>query len=1157
MTDLRSISLEEKYEAVEGRVLLSGPQALTRLPMIQHLHDQAAGHRTGGFISGYQGSPITTYDLNLIRNRALLDAHNIVFQPAVNEELAATACWGSQQLDNFQHSDTDGVFGLWYGKGPGVDRASDALKHGNHAGTHPLGGVLAVFGDDHAAKSSTVAHNSEPVMASASIPVLYPAGVDEYIDYGLVGWAMSRFTGLWSGFKAVNETIEQTATVDIDVRQSRIVIPEGGVFPPEGVHYNSAYTPARDDILVTRFKLPLVHLFWRANRLDREEMARSGKRRLGIVAAGKSYQDVRQGLMMLGIDDDAAAALGLNIYKLGLIWPVEPEGLRAFADGHEELLVIEEKKPFLEPQIASLLYNEPRRPRLIGKRDEQGRELFPSDAPLDAVLVADVIGKRLQKMGLGSETLSRQMQDLGARLAQQDAEPAPYARTAFYCSGCPHNTSTNLPEGSQGMGGIGCHGMATFTRTDTLGVTQMGGEGATWIGAAPFVDTNHVFQNLGDGTYYHSGLLAIRAAVAAGNNITYKLLYNDATAMTGGQPLAGPMSVGDITRQVDAEGVGEIVVVTDRPDLYGPDSKLAPGVKVYHRDRLDEIQRRLRKVEGVSLLVYEQTCAAEKRRRRKRGQFPDPPKRMFINEAVCEGCGDCSTQSNCASLFPVETKLGRKRTVDQSTCNKDYSCVKGFCPSFVTVHGGSVRKPEAGGISEDLFANLPLPEIRSDENCAVMLAGIGGTGVVTVGAVLAMAAHIEGRYASSYDMTGMAQKGGAVYSHVRIARSKDALAAQKISTGEADLLIACDLVAGTGGDAYQSLRGEETVIVANTEVVPTAANHLNVDTVLNTGILKKRLTRVVGDQAHFIDASHASMRLLGDTIGSNFFLIGMACQLGALPISPQAIEQAIRLNGVAVDLNLAAFRLGRLCQYDRAAFDAQLAEREPPKRQMVQTLSEIRRHRAELLTDYQNADYAERYERLVELATGAETECVPGEDVLAKAVARGFSKLMAYKDEYEVGRLYSRPEFKEALEAQFGGDYKLAVNLAPPLLARRDHTTGLPRKREFGPWIFPAFRILARLKFLRGTRWDIFGYTKERREERRWVNRYEELIARICEKLTSNNHALAVEIASIPDQIRGYGHIKERHWDAAEDRLTSLLSAFEAKVEIVDTEKAA
>ena len=1075
MSSLRKVSLDETYEILKGRTLLSSSQALTRLAMIQHLHDREAGHTTAGFISGYQGSPIAAFDLNLSKTRLLLDRHNIVFRPAVNEELAATACWGTQQLGNFAPSPIQGVHALWYGKGPGLDRATDAIKHGNHSGTHPLGGVLAVVGDDHSAKSSTVAHNSEVAMSGMSMPVIYPAGVDEFIDYGLLGWAMSRYTGLWTGFKGVNETIGQTATVDLDVAHSRIVIPDNGVFPPEGVHYNSNYTPDRDDILVTRFKLPLVHLFARANALDRVVTTPNASRRLGIITAGKSFNDVRQALMLLGIDESSAPSIGINILKLGLIWPIDPQLLRSFAQGHEEVLVIEEKKPFIELQVASILYDTSNRPRLLGKQDDQHDELFPADVALDAVLIANVIGRRLQQMGLIDERLSARMLELAARLSQRDGEPPSSVRTAFFCSGCPHSSSTKLPKGSQAMAGIGCHGMAAFARTDTLGITQMGGEGATWIGAAPFVSTPHVFQNLGDGTYYHSGLLAIRSAVAAGINITYKILYNDGTAMTGGQPIAGPISVGDITRQVVAEGANEVVVVSDRPELFGSKSRLAPGTRVYHRHQLDTVQSRLRDVHGVTVLIYEQTCAAEKRRRRKRQEFPDPPKRMFINEAVCEGCGDCSVQSNCISLFPVETALGRKRVVDQSTCNKDYSCVKGFCPSFVTVHGASVRRPESQAFDDEFFAGIPAAIATTGKSSAIMIAGIGGTGVVTVGSVLAMAAHIQGDYASTYDMVGIAQKGGAVYSHIRIAGSKSAIGAQKISTAEADLLIGCDMVASGSGDAFQSLNSGVTRIVANSAVIPTSDLQKNPDAVLSPEILKRRLTREVGDRALFVDASSTSLALLGDTIGSNFFLVGVAQQGGALPLSTAAIEQAIELNAVAVTLNRTAFRLGRLWVHDQRRIDTLVEKILPAKPVIPETVAAIREHRSALLTAYQDTNYARRYQRLVDRVAQAESDRGPDDNTLTRAVAFYFAKLMTYKDEYEVARLYTDPSFKAALESQFRGEYRLGFNLAPPLFSRRDPVTGHLKKREYGPWVFAAFGLLTKLRFLRGTWLDPFG----------------------------------------------------------------------------------
>jgi indolepyruvate ferredoxin oxidoreductase len=739
-TNDQTIGLDDKYTQRNGRVFISGFQALVLLPLLQRELDQRAGLDTAGFISGYRGSPIGRYDVALWQAQAHLDDHGIIFQPGVNEDLAATAIWGTQQLEMLPDPNVDGVFSIWYGKGPGVDRSGDAMKHGNYAGTHPNGGVLVVYGDDHPGKSSTLAHQSDLALAANSIPSLYPANVQEFVEFGLLGWALSRYAGLWVGFKTVNETIEQTATINIAMDDFEVALPDRSETPPDALYIldGSFPPPLKTETDIVQYRLPLVHRFVRANCIDKTILD-SQNRELGIVTAGKAYHDVMQALRLLGIDRDRAAALGLSVYKVGCVWPLEPEGLKAFAAGQTELLFLEEKRAVLEDQAARILYGEPDRPRIVGKTDENNRDLVSSVAMLEPVGLAFVIADRLRRLGADVDELTVRSDALETQTGGT-LPTSPVARTPFFCSGCPHNISTRVPEGSIASAGIGCHGIAIISRPDTLPCIHMGGEGAHWTGLAHFTDTGHIFQNLGDGTYFHSGLLAIRAAVAAGTNITFKILYNDAVAMTGGQPVDGPISVGRISQQVVHEGVSSCVVVTDDPARYGRDSDLAPGIEVFHRDRLDMVQRRLRETPGCTVLIYDQVCAAENRRRRKRGLAPDPARRIFINTELCEGCGDCSEQSNCVSVLPVETADGQKRRIDQSSCNKDYSCVKGSCPSFVTVYGGALRKPETPDLDKGLFEQLPTPPTAPiDDTYGVMIAGIGGTGVITVGALLGMA----------------------------------------------------------------------------------------------------------------------------------------------------------------------------------------------------------------------------------------------------------------------------------------------------------------------------------------------------------------------------------------------------------------------------------
>jgi len=1141
---LRDVRLTDKYEVSVGTVFLNGVQALVRLPLLQQQRDQTRGLNTAGFITGYRGSPLGAYDAELLRQKKLLDKHNITFQPGVNEDLAATAIHGSQQLISVGGAKYDGVFSIWYAKGPGVDRSGDAFKHGNVAGVNPNGGVLVVYGDDHPGKSSTVAHQSEQALAANLIPSLYPSSVAEFFEFGLFGWALSRYAGTWVGFKTVNETVEQTATVELDLDAIDFVSPEPVMQPAEGVHYRGGpYNPARDEEILVNYRIPLVHQFVRANGIDRVTQD-SRQRRLGIVTAGKSWMDVQRALELLGINSAKADALGIGIYKVGCIWPLEPEGIAGFARGQTELLVVEEKKSFLEQQIATVLFNLPDRPKLVGKVDELGEPLLSQTAVLDPRDIAEAICRRLSALGLDVSDMQAPVDASTPGAGSADTEK----RTPFFCSGCPHSTSTRVPEGSHMLAGIGCHTIAAFVRPDSLLPTQMGGEGANWIGLSPFTETNHVFQNLGDGTYYHSGLLAIRAAVAAGINITYKILYNDAVAMTGGQSHDGPLSVFDVLSQVVAEGVRRCVVVSDQPATYRSDGRVPHGVEVFHRDELDTVQRSLRDTGGCTVLVYEQTCAAEKRRRRKKGRFPDPAKRMFINSAVCEGCGDCSEQSTCVSLQPVNTSLGRKRQIDQSSCNKDYSCVKGFCPSFVTVYDAQPKKPDALDLDETLFDKLPMPERVSlgSGSHGIMIAGVGGTGVITVGAVLGMAAHLDGLGSSVYDMTGLSQKNGAVYSHLQIAAEASALTAQRLGFGDADLMLAFDLVAAAGGDASHALAGGETRVVGNSRVAPTAALQFNPDACVDDGLLTQQLRERVGaNNVALLDATALALALCGDTIACNLLMVGFAAQCGLLPVSIAAVERAVELNGVAVSFNLRAFRLGRLYAHDATAVERLAREdNDSSSEELTLSLQDIKSHRIEHLTAYQDVAYARRYESLIDRVSDADG-AVPGSPgELSMAVAHSYAKLLAYKDEYEVARLYARPEFLRELRQQFSGEMRLGFNLAPPLFSRRDPLTGELQKREYGSWVLPVFRLLAQLKVVRGTPLDLFGYTAERREERQLIADYEKLVEELLANLRSENYSTAVALASLPQKIRGFGHVKERNTREARKEWAQLLEQF-------------
>ncbi|RLA30959.1 MAG: indolepyruvate ferredoxin oxidoreductase, partial [Gammaproteobacteria bacterium] len=911
-TPLQTVDLDHKLTADQGPILLNGTQALLRLLLVQRRRDAAAGLNTAGYVSGYRGSPLGGLDQALWHTRSLLDAAPVHFQPGLNEDLAATAIWGTQQAPQIPGTTVDGVFALWYGKGPGVDRSGDPVRHANRQGTSRLGGVLMAFGDDHGAKSSTVTQQSEPLLAGLGVPVLYPATVQDILDLGLHGWALSRFAGTWVGLKCTNEILETTATADADhAGRVRVLLPDEDSLPGSDRNGRLTFDPVGEEARLVEQRLPAVHAYARANRLDRIEFGQASAQ-LGIVSAGKAAVDLRHALALLGLDEADMERHGIALYQPRLIWPLEPTALTAFASGCDELLVVEEKLPFLEPQVARVLFNLPaeNRPRLLGKQDGSGAPLVPAHGQLDPGLLARLIGSLLLTRDTPPAGVTERLTALTQR-RERSISASPTQRLPYFCAGCPHNRSTKVPEGSLAMSGIGCHTMVLWMDRDTLPPTQMGGEGANWCGIAPFTDTPHVFQNIGDGTYAHSGLLAIRAAAAANTRITYKLLYNDAVAMTGGQPVEGAFSVAEIARQLLAERVLRVVVVSDEPDKYRGNHALPGEVTAHHRDRLDAVQRELREVQGTTVLIYDQTCATEKRRRRKRGRLVDPARTVMINPRVCEGCGDCSVQANCVALVTRETPFGRNRQVDQSVCNKDYSCLRGFCPALVTVEGGTRRRPSATALDPGLFDGLPIPD-RRDDGATILVTGIGGTGVVTVGALLSMAAHLEGQSAQVFDLTGLAQKNGAVFSYLRIGGQGDGRRAVRLGAGEADLLLGCDLVVAASDDALVTYDPERTHAVVNTNMVPTAQLQLDPDVDFHAADLLARIDEATGGRLEAIDAAGHARRLLGDTIGSNLFLVGVALQRGLLPVSLPALEQAIELNGVAVELNLRALNLGRL-----------------------------------------------------------------------------------------------------------------------------------------------------------------------------------------------------------------------------------------------------
>ena len=1142
MTKLRQVSLEDKYLLKSDQIFVTGIQALVRLPMMQSDADRLAGVRTAGYVTGYRGSPLGALDQQLALAKPQLEACDIKFLPAVNEDLAATAVWGTQQAGWRGDGLYDGVFSMWYAKGPGVDRSGDPLRHGNLAGTSAHGGVLILMGDDHVCESSTTAHQSEYSLVNTLIPVLNPAGVQDILDFGLYGWALSRYSGCWIGLKSVHDTVEASASVIAGPGRMSLTVPDDFVMPEGGVNFRWPDTPQAQEARLHQFKLPAVSAFLRRNPIDRQVLGDT-QGQFGIISTGKSYLDVRRALLELGIDEARAKGLGLKLYKVGMPWPLEPEGLKAFASGTRKLLVVEEKRALMEDQIRSILYGMTNPPEVIGKADESGAVLFQAHGRLDAAQIGRAIGERLLQL-TGDETLAGALRRLGDRADDATLKDAAMRRTPYFCAGCPHNTSTQVPDGSRALAGIGCHYMAQWMDRETATFTQMGGEGASWIGEAPFTSTDHVFQNIGDGTYFHSGLLAIRACVGAQVNITYKILHNDAVAMTGGQSVDGPMDVMRISRQVHAEGVSEIAVVTDDPQKYPPDADWAPGVRIYHRDLLARVQREMREVLGTSVIIYDQTCAAEKRRRRRRGLMETPNERLFINEAVCEGCGDCGTQSNCVALVPVETDLGRKRSIDQSACNLDYSCNKGFCPSFVSVFGSEKKKPVPSADSVNLQSNETLASVETgiEQPYSIILTGVGGTGVVTIGAIIGMAAHVARMGCSVLDMAGLAQKGGAVTSHIILTPQPDEMTATHIADGGSDLLLGCDVVSAAAQETRIKLSSQTTSVV-NTHKMMTGDFTRDPDQKFPLDELLEDIRSTSG-KVSTLPATELAKRMFAEPLTANLIMLGYAYQCEALPIPHEAIEKAIELNGRDVDTNLAAFRLGRKTAADTAEASAPLGRsRANPDVSSERLEDELLTRRRDLLHESHGPKVAAQLSDWVSRARHSIDACY--HDVLIPPLIESAFRVLYQKDEYEVARLYTAPEFRKSLSEEFDGRFKLRVHLAPPLLSRMDPESGRPRMRSFGPWVFTVFKVLSALRWARGKWFDPFRFSEEKALQKKFQADFQRTIDTLGEApVTSSNIDDALRLVEWPMQVRGFGPVRAEAFEKAREEMEQRESAF-------------
>lgn len=1161
---LRAYQLSDNLAAQSGQVFLTGTQALVRLLLAQKAQDERQGLKTAGFVSGYRGSPLGMVDQQLWKAKKFLEKAEVNFLPAINEDLAATACLGVQRVALDPKRTVDGVFAMWYGKGPGVDRSGDALKHGNVYGTAKQGGVLVVCGDDHGCVSSSTPHQSDLALQAWSMPLVHPGNVAEYLEFGLYGWALSRFSGAWVGFKAISEVVESGMTVDLDAVPLDFELPVDHK-PPTDLHIRSVDLPSLELESRLAHKIDAVLAFAKINSIDKHIVV-SPRASLGIVTVGKAHYDFMEVLRRLDLDPNALAAAGVRVYKVGLVYPLEPTRIREFAQGLTDMLVIEEKAPVVERQIKELLYHLPdaQRPRVVGKSDEHGAAVLSALGELRPSRIMPTVADWLARLNPALDRRHLVVDFLTPCLLSNSADAV--RRQPYFCSGCPHNTSTKLPEGSRALAGIGCHFMASWMERGTSGLIQMGAEGVDWAAHSRFTTEKHVFQNLGDGTYYHSGYLAIRQAIAAKANITYKILYNDAVAMTGGQPVDGQTSVPQIARQVEAEGVKRLVVVSDEIGKYDGHHGLFPAGTTFHdRSELDAVQRELREIQGVTVLIYDQTCAAEKRRRRKKGEFPDPDKRIFINESVCEGCGDCGQASNCLSVVPVETDFGRKRAIEQSSCNKDFSCVNGFCPSFVSVHGAKLKKRAGAAfgpadLAREIAAIQPPAAWAWTGPFDMLVTGVGGTGVVTVGALVTMAAHLEGKQSSVLDFMGFAQKGGAVLSFVRVAPTQDLLNQVRIDTQQADVLLACDMVVGASADALATVKAGRTVILANTHELPTAAFVRNPDASLQADSLLAKMRHAVGegqDLLASIDAQDIAQRLMGDTMPSNIVMLGACWQRGLVPVSIEALMRAIELNGVAVENNKTAFALGRLAIAAPEALRRLAGEQAGSAVQWFNfdQLDDKDGHpglisrRKAFLTEYQDAACASRYEALVQRVRAAESALGDaGKGLrLTKAVARYYAKLLAIKDEYEVARLYTDGKFEAALKAQFEDWDHLSFHMAPPLIAKPG-ADGRAKKVELGSWTFKALKTLAKFKGLRGGALDLFGKTEERRIERQLIRDYEALVDELLAGLSAEKLDLAIKLARLPEGIRGYGHVKLANVVTVRAQWKDLLDRFHGRV---------
>ena len=1129
--------LIDRYTRQQGRVFLTGTQAIIRIALDQARRDHAAGDNIRGYVSGYRGSPLGGVDIELTPNKTLLEQAGVEFLPAVNEEFAATQMIGTQQVETDPDKTCKAVFGLWYGKGPGIDRASDALKHGNAYGSSPNGGVLVVAGDDHGCVSSSMPHQSDVAFMNFFMPTLNPADVSEYLPFGEWGYALSRFSGMWVGFKAISETVE--SGMSFDLPQDRKFTRPDFSPPGDGLHYRWPDLPGPQIEERMEAKKEAVLAFARANPIDRVEWGHANAK-FGVVTTGKSHLDVLEALRLLGIDRQRAAEIGFDIYKVGMVWPLEHVGALEFARGKSELLVIEEKRGIIESQLKEYFYDSPgQKPlHMVGKRDQNGARLVPWTRELGAVMLAGIIAQRLDLV-------------LGTNLSERAARIIPpprlidvpgATRRPYFCSGCPHNTSTRVPDGSQALAGIGCHFMASWMGRNTTSLIQMGGEGVNWVARSRFNGNKHVFQNLGEGTYFHSGSLAIRQAIAAGTNITYKILFNDAVAMTGGQPVDGPISVEAIAKSLVAEGVSDLVVVSDQPENYHR-ATFPAGVRIEHRRELDRIQREFRQIPGTTVIIYQQTCATEKRRLRKRGKLEDPKKFAFINPLVCEGCGDCSVESNCLSVEPLETEFGRKRKIDLNSCNKDFTCLNGFCPSFVTIEGAVLKKPAVSGPDtlRSLKATLPAPVIPDIEKpWDILVTGVGGTGVVTVGQVIAMAANLESIGATVLDFTGFAQKFGPVLSYIRMSKTKEGVNQARIEPGCADALIGCDLVVSSSSKASVTYRSGETRAVVNTAVMPTGDLVQNRDADLNVDRRLNEIRQAVdGDTLHAFEANALSEALLGDTVFANVMMLGAAWQAGLVPLSEAALMRAIELNGVKPEINKDAFNWGRAIVHNRTAVEkaADLpVVSTPGLEQMIEC-------RSDFLTEYQNAAWAERFRSAINRVRDAECRVSGGAGEFTRTATKGLFRLMSYKDEYEVARLHSSAAFYQSLRNRFDGEFSIRHHLAPPFFPAARDARGRPVKRTFGAWIRPVFRVLARMKGLRGGPLDVFGYTGERRMERALIEEYSVLLERLCDQLTVDNLVEATRIAAMVMEIRGFGPVKQEAAQKVRAEMTAAADA--------------